>query len=87
MDRAAFLADRKTQDAVERCLLRISEGAIKLGPLAEEKVPGHDWAGARGIGNVLRHDYDRVDPDVIWTTVEKDLPSLLRDVEKAIAAG
>ncbi|MGE0408965.1 MAG: DUF86 domain-containing protein [Amphiplicatus sp.] len=85
MDRAAFLADRKTQDAVERCLLRLSEAAIKLGPYAEETFPGHDWAGARAIGNVLRHAYDEVDPVILWTVIESSLPSLLGDIEKAIS--
>jgi uncharacterized protein with HEPN domain len=34
MDLAAFAEDRKTYDAVERCLERISEGAAKLGDTA-----------------------------------------------------
>ncbi len=34
LDCAAFLADRKTIDAVERCLARVSEAAVKLGPEA-----------------------------------------------------
>lgn len=85
MDANAFYEDPKTLDAVERCLLRIAEAAVKLGNFAEEWVPGHDWAGVRGIGNVLRHEYDGVDPSVIWTVVADDLPPLLRDIEAALA--
>ena len=36
MDRAAFDADSRTRDAVERCLERLSEAATKLGAQAEE---------------------------------------------------
>ena len=86
MDAAAFLLDRKTQDAVERCLLRVAEAAAKIGPLAEQWVPGHDWAGVRGIGNILRHDYDGVDPSIVWAVVSNDLPPLLRDIEAFLAA-
>ena len=86
MNAAAFLNDRKTQDAVERCLLRIAEAAVKIGPLADEWVPGHDWAGVRGIGNILRHEYDGVDPSIIWAVVSNDLPPLLRDVAAVLAA-
>lgn len=85
MDEAAFLNDRKTQATVERCLLRIAEAAVKLGAVAEERLPGHNWAGVRGIGNILRHEYDGVDPSVIWVVVADDLPPLLRDVETAFA--
>ena len=85
MNAAAFLNDRKTQDAVERCMLRIAEAAVKLGAVAEEWAPGHDWVGVRGIGNILRHEYDGVDPSVIWAVVADDLPPLLRDVEAALA--
>jgi uncharacterized protein with HEPN domain len=40
LDRAAFERDRKTSDAVERCLERISEAAIRLGDDANALVPG-----------------------------------------------
>ena len=33
-------------------------------------------AKIRGIGNVLRHDYREVAPDIIWNVVEKDLVPL-----------
>jgi uncharacterized protein with HEPN domain len=36
MDRAAFDADSRTRDAVERCLERLSEAAAKLGTQADE---------------------------------------------------
>ena len=39
MDRAAFEADSRTRDAVERCLERLSEAATKLGSRAEELAP------------------------------------------------
>lgn len=82
LNQKTFEADPKTQDAVERCLLRISEAAIKLGPWAEEHLPAHDWRGVRGIGNVLRHAYDGVDPAIIWEVVANDLPPLLEDIER-----
>ena len=29
-----------------------------------------------GIGNILRHDYQRVDASIIWKAVKDDLPPL-----------
>jgi len=55
MDLTAFAEDRKTYDAVERCLERISEAAAKLGDLARALVPGQPWQDIRALGNRLRH--------------------------------
>ena len=79
-----FAGDSRCQDAVERCLLRISEAARKLADFLDEIAPGQPWPDVRAVGNVLRHDYDPVDPAVIWQIVEKDLVPLRRAVEKAI---
>ncbi|WP_411033179.1 DUF86 domain-containing protein [Shinella sp. BYT-45] len=76
MDFHAYLADRRTMDATERCLLRISEAAIKLGGFAEEQMPGVDWRGIRGIGNAIRHAYDQLEPKAIWAIVTTKLEPL-----------
>ena len=63
----AFLADRKTQDAVERCLQRITEAGLKLGEQDWNTWVGHPPLYAiRGLGNRLRHAYDGIDPVRIW---------------------
>jgi uncharacterized protein with HEPN domain len=79
-----FVGDSQCQDAVERCLLRISEAARKLADFLEEIAPEQPWSDVRAVGNVLRHEYDAVDPAVIWQIVEKDLVPLRGAVEKAI---
>jgi uncharacterized protein with HEPN domain len=58
--------DEKTMDAVERCLDRISEAAIRLSPQDPALCPGIPWDRIRGIGNILRHDYGNVNPKIIW---------------------
>jgi uncharacterized protein with HEPN domain len=77
MDFDRYLADDKTIDAVERCLARISEACYKLGPAIEPLAPEVPWRGARGIGNILRHDYDQIDHRIIWETIQRDIPALL----------
>jgi len=71
-------------DAVERCLQRVTEAAIKAQPHAEEVLPLHDWKAMRNFGNVLRHDYNRVSLDVVWWIVKHDLPALRHDCARAI---
>lgn len=77
IDLAASLLDEKTQAAVERKLLVISEAAIRLKGDAEELCPGVPWRDIRGSGNWLRHQYDSVDLETIWHTIEAAVASVL----------
>jgi uncharacterized protein with HEPN domain len=60
MDLDAFRSDPKTVSAVERKRL----------------CPGQPWRDIRGIGNWLLHQYDRVDVETLWHTIQDDLPNL-----------
>lgn len=71
-----YLNDIKTQSAVERQLQIITEAAVRLGEDAETLCPGLDWKGYRGMGNILRHEYHRVDDKIVWNTVKVELPPL-----------
>lgn len=84
MDSVAFENDLKTSNAVERCLERISEAAKKLGGIAEEICPSVPWPKLRAIGNVLRHEYDKIDIGRVWLTIEADLPTLKKAVQSAL---
>jgi uncharacterized protein with HEPN domain len=84
MDRAAFEADSRTRDTVERCLERLSEAAAKLGAQADEMAPGPPWPAVRAFGNVLRHAYDQVDPARVWEIVTRDLPRMAAAAESAL---
>ncbi len=82
-DKIVFFADEKSTDAVERCLQRISEAAVKLGQDAETLMPTQDWNSIRGIGNHLRHGYDRLDDYLLWQAME-GCSSLAEDCRKAL---
>jgi uncharacterized protein with HEPN domain len=84
MDLSAFSRDPKTSNAAERCLERISEAAKKLGDLAERLCPGTPWAELRAVGNLLRHEYDRIDIVRVWLMIEDDLPPLKRATQAAL---
>jgi uncharacterized protein with HEPN domain len=84
-DRDAFAASGLTRDAVERCLERVCEAAHRLGERAAELMPNQPWGEIRGMGNRLRHAYDRISLDVIWNSVCRDLPTLAADARRALA--
>lgn len=84
LNRAEFLGDDLRRDAVERCIERISEAAKKLGAVAEERMPDQPWHEIRAVGNVLRHMYDDVDPDIVWRIAAEDTPKLAASLRKVL---
>ena len=84
MNLERFRTDVKTMDAVERRLQRISEAAIRLRTDAETLCPGMPWPNICGIGNWLRHQYDRVDLDTVWHTATVEIVPLKASVKDAL---
>ena len=85
VSRDAFADNGLMRDAVERCMERVCEAAHRLGERAAELMPGQPWADIRGMGNRLRHAYDRISLDVIWNAARNELPNLVVDARQALA--
>lgn len=70
--------------AVERAVQIISEAA---GALPPEFVARHDdapWKSIIGIGNVLRHEYQRLDDKRLWEIATVHLPALGSVVQRML---
>ena len=81
---AAFLGDRKTQDAVVRNLEVIGQCVKDIGIDALQTAsPSTDWRAIAAFRNVLAHEYLGVKPDLVWMVVTNDMP-LLEQVLKAL---
>lgn len=85
--RDAFMADRKTQDAVIRNLEIIGEAVKRLSASLTNAHPGVRWRQIAGMRDKLVHDYFGVDLDLVWGVVERELPTLRREVDAMLAKG
>jgi uncharacterized protein with HEPN domain len=84
---AAYAAERIVVDATERCLGRITEAVIKIGVARMAAIaPEIPVERVRGLGNLLRHEYDVINPGQIYILICKDLPLLRAAAVKALAA-
>lgn len=83
MNRQAFEENETVRDAVERCIERVCEAAHRLGVRADELMPDQPWGDIRGMGNRLRHAYDRVDVEIVWNTAKVRLPQLAAAAQQA----
>ena len=75
-NRDAFVENYLLRRAAERALQIISEAAKALPKELTDRYPEIDWRGVRGLGDVLRHDYERVDADTLWEILTEKLPEL-----------
>ena len=87
MDLAAYMADRKTRDAVIRNLEVIGEACNKLAKKHPEFAAQHNsipWGFAYEMRNALSHGYFTVDHVIVWQTIQQDLPKLRTQVAELI---
>lgn len=81
VDEMGFLASELIQDAVIRNLEVIGEAANNIQrvdaafAMAHGEVP---WQVMYAMRNRLSHGYDRVDFEIVWKTIHRDLPDLYK---------
>ncbi|MFY9639785.1 MAG: HepT-like ribonuclease domain-containing protein [Rhodomicrobium sp.] len=84
IDEAALQKDRKTLDAVERCIERVIEATTKLDANTKSLLGDHPWKKLRGMGDWLRHGYDKVGPDIVWDVASNKIPQLAADCDRVL---
>jgi uncharacterized protein with HEPN domain len=85
MNLSAFMADRKTQDAVIRNLEVIGEACnnvVKNQPAFASSHSSVPWGFAYEMRNALSHGYFAVDLDIVWRTTQQDLPGLRVQIQR-----
>jgi uncharacterized protein with HEPN domain len=79
--RSAFERDELVQTWIIHHLEILGEAAARLPPALLSEHPDVPWALISGLRNVLVHDYFGLDRDLMWATVERDLPDVRRKIE------
>jgi len=79
LDELSFLNNELVQDAVIRNLEVVGEASRNIGKHYPDYIKLHGsvpFAMAYEMRNALAHGYFKVDFEVVWKTVERDLPEL-----------
>ena len=72
-----FQENSMLRDAVERRFEILGEALVRLRQFdaaTAERIEHQERIV--GFRNLLVHEYDRIEPDQVWRTIQKDLPSL-----------
>ncbi len=82
----SFQANEEKYEAVNRKFEIIGEAARRLSPEGRNLFPEIPWRLLTAMRNNLIHDYDDVDLNVVWDTIQHDLPPLMVHLETYLAA-
>lgn len=86
-DEAKYLADRKTQAAIEHMLQTIGEAAIKVSDRIVLGYPEIDWFKIKGLRHRIVHDYRRINDATIFHIATDYIPPLVAKLKKILASG
>ena len=78
-------SDRKLQMAVTREIEIIGEAAGKVSQATREAYPTIPWINISRMRNHLIHVYFDVDLDILWDTLERNLPALVGQLETILS--
>ena len=84
--RERFMSDELLQVWVIHHLEIIGEAASSVDPRTRRTHPEIDWVAASYMRNRLIHGYFDIDLDIVWETVERDVPMLLGQVMAVLEA-
>jgi len=89
LDDVAFLNNELVQDAVIRNIEVIGEASNKIMRTAPDFAARHKeipWLVMYTMRNRLSHGYDRVDFEIVWRLIKRDLPDLHARLRSVMAS-
>lgn len=72
-----FEQDQEKQDSITYRILILGEASKRLSAEFREKHPNIPWRQIAGMCNMLVHEYDQIDLDVLWDVTQNSIPELL----------
>ncbi len=79
--------DRQLVLALVKDIEIVGEAAARITEPGRRDAPEIPWQRIVGMRNRLVHAYFDIDLEVVWKTVQEDLPQLIALLEEAIPSG
>lgn len=72
------------QLAIDMCIFQLTELSIHLDDSFKIKHLNIPWAQIKGMRNMHAHEYDKIDRNIIWNTIDKDIEDLNMKLKKIL---
>lgn len=84
MTRADFEVNEMAVQAVLYNLIVIGEAAANIPTDIQERLSKLPWRLMSDMRNLIAHEYFRVDPEIVWDTVQNNIPGLIEPLQKLL---
>lgn len=79
-----FEEDFRINFAVVRALEIVGEATKRMPMVIRERYSSVPWRGMAGMRDRIIHGYDRVDLQIVWDVVRRDIPRIKPEIEKIL---
>lgn len=86
LDQAAFENSELIQSAVLREFQVVGEAARMISEEAKMQIPEIPWMLIAGMRNRMIHEYFKIDLEIVWATIQKNIPDLISALEVVVPA-
>jgi uncharacterized protein with HEPN domain len=76
--------ERMLELSLIRLIELVGEAAARVSNEGREENTTIPWPQVVGMRNRLIHGYDQVDHDILWDTIEIDMPPLIKELERIL---
>lgn len=78
----AYLADtaqgRLLRNAGERLLIKVATIVERLPDAFKAEYPDVEWSRINRMRNLVAHQYDKINDDLMFATLRRDIPALIK---------
>ncbi|HET6497197.1 MAG TPA: DUF86 domain-containing protein [Thermoleophilia bacterium] len=82
LEKAEFLADHTLVDTSIKNLSVLGEAATHIPDEIARQWPDVPWRMMRDMRHLITHEYFGVNPDIVWGTINDDLPVVLAELRQ-----
>lgn len=79
-----FVGDEILRNAVERRLEIVGEAARKVSSSLQASHPDIPWQKIMATRHILAHDYDVVNPEIVWRIATVYVPALVEQLRPLV---
>lgn len=84
IDYNTYIVDYKLRLALIKLIEIIGEASNGISSETTKRVPEIEWSVLNGIRNVLVHEYFGIDYEIIWYSIQENIPDLKIKIEKVL---
>ena len=84
VSKEALRSDEMRLSAIAYKLLVIEEATTRLSTDFRDAHPEIPWKRMIGMRNIMAHQYDNIDIDILWDVIHKSVPEMLEKVEPLV---